>query len=310
MKTQNKPFYPYIMKRYLTIILAIIAILTFSGCKNSQKQAAKDAEEFSAKICNLLEKHKQFKYPYEFTALADSCGNIIQVEWEKYKKNYQADSAAWNIFKDSYNKNILKTMQLFRSNYGKAIHTAISDTTWLREKEKKGYYLYSFKNDTLRIQNCKSGIPYQLHIDTLIFDDEAQTKAIVSFKKGDKLVINDLEGKEEATYTPMTEKSKFFGVWSMPGQDLYGIPLYVTFTYRANGTGTLTLRCLGETYSSGCTYSVSGHTLNQKCNMEGNSFNIHDRYTFSKNLNTVTITRERLVRQLKAFPKDLSILYK
>ena len=292
------------MKSLKYLFLAILCMMMLAGCKNLSKKAEADATNLSDKTCQLLSTYKKLKTPGEFTTLKDSCEKLMKADFDKYKQVYGSDTAAWRVFETTYQEKVANVTKEFRSAYGSSIASYISDTTWLRDKEKKGYYLYSFVNDTLTIQNCKKSIRYSLNVDTLTFEDEAHTRAIVSFTTEPKMMISSLDGTQQAVYEPMTEKSKFYGVWLKP--DTW---CDFTITYRANGTGTLATRFWGESYAWHCTYSVKNKILYQNCNMDGQKFTIHDKYTFSKNMNVLTMPKTRMTRILKAFPKDMSILY-
>ena len=104
-------------------------------------------------------------------------------------------------------------MDKYNKSFEKLIRTTLKDQGWYREKDENKYYLYSLSDDSLNVLNCKEKIPYRLHLDTLIFSDTNNTKAIIDFPTDSTMTLTLAGDTLKGTYRKAKVQDLIVGTW-------------------------------------------------------------------------------------------------
>ena len=178
------------------------------------------------------------------------------------------------------------------------IREKLQGNIWLKKKDEKNYHLYSFSDSSLSLINCKGFVNYSLVVDTIKFSNESSTMAIVSFNENGDLLLKEIKTGEQGLYKVAKDQDKFIGNWTGQLENLK-INLF-KLDLNPGGKGLLT----DGNGTTSCSYSYIKKNL--ALNFNGAIINYK---TNLSRLNTMTQTNSNWSRQMKTFPKNLSILF-
>jgi hypothetical protein len=178
----------------------------------------------------------------------------IRAEYDEYINKYAMDPikaeeflAAFHTAKDTKNPE-------FNLAYEASIRAFFKKNAWYREKDRSGYYLYSFADDSLNVLNCKEKVSYRLHLDTMFFADEDHTTAIISVRNDSILTLtNANDTSMHGTYRIAEFQDLIRGTWTYRSQKNYAGKWKSSWNnFKENG------RYTGEEWQDGWYTKVSG----------------------------------------------------
>ncbi len=215
MKTQN-----HHMLRSCFFFLIVVFML--ASCSSPERDARKIAHRYADKINDF----SSCKTIADFKALHEQAVESIKESYFKAESKYKADEGTWNLFTYVYQKEMDSANAQFLAVYTPLVDSVLSMREWHQRTDvENGYHLFAFANDTMRIINCKKGVPYTLKGDTITFKDENNTQVIVSAEDS-TLIFSSLKSEKQCTFNTPTLRSKFFGQWTM---QYYVIDATITF---------------------------------------------------------------------------------
>jgi hypothetical protein len=223
---------------------------------NSKNTPEDDANILGKKFCECLGTFSEETLPFYFNAQLDSCNQLIAKDLADFQQKYKSQDAELTAFLNAYEKAVEEKMAEF-SNIQSAVYAAyefdirqkLMKGPWFRSTDKKGYYLYSFSENQFNILNCKGSFEYSLSLDTLIFNDDNETKCLVDLTLDDKLILRNLDGVNAYEYIASSDKDKLLGSWTVEGG--------ITVAFYAGGLCNVTQ---GRTSKSG-KYSFNQNRL-------------------------------------------------
>lgn len=195
-------------KNLLLIVFSILIPFVLSSC-SSGKKGEDLAEKFNAKLTG----YEKFTNIGEFRALMESAQSAIETEWKEYEGKYKNNAEKWEEFTTAYNNGVKTNMDKYNKSFEKLIRTTLIDQGWYREKDENKYYLYSLSDDSLNVLNCKEKIPYRLHLDTLIFSDTNNTKAIIDFPTDSTMTLTLAGDTLKGIYRKAKVEDLIVGNW-------------------------------------------------------------------------------------------------
>lgn len=233
---------------FFALALSVLA-MAFVACS-----PASQGEKLGAKYCKSLKGYENFQSPSQFESLKAAANMNIRAEYDEYINKYAMDPikteeflAAFHTAKDTKNPE-------FNLAYEASIRAFFKKNAWYREKDRSGYYLYSFADDSLNVLNCKEKVSYRLHLDTMFFADEDHTTAIISIRNDSILTLtNANDTSMHGTYRIAEFQDLIRGTWTYRSQKNYAGKWKSSWNnFKENG------RYTGEEWQDGWYTKVSG----------------------------------------------------
>ena len=197
------------MKRNLQWMIGILVLSVMVCSCSSAKNGEKLADQFNAKLTGF----EKFTNLEQYRTLLSSAQSTIQTEWNQYAEKYKNDTAKWNEFVSAYNNGVKANVDKYNNCFEKLIRTTLKDQGWYREKDENKYYLYSLSDDSLNVLNCKEKVAYCLHLDTLIFSDTNNTKAIIDFPTDSTMTLTLAGDTLKGNYRKARVEDLIVGNW-------------------------------------------------------------------------------------------------
>ena len=197
-----------------------------------------------------------------------------------------------SLFYTTYKNATDSIIEEYNDAYSDAIRSILESDFWYKPCIKEGYYVYTFKDDNFQIVGCKDGIDYEINVDTLVFDDDDQSRLVISFSGESEFSLLDVNSKESVVLEKADDRAKLCGIWSgkVDGWS-------VSYTIKSNGKAS---------------FSILGQTQSQRwdLNEDGVKFDNYnrDKYSF-KNINSVNIGGVNLYRTTRNLPKSVAFLF-
>lgn len=235
-------------KIFFALALAVAAI-AFVGCSPASK-----GEKLGNKYCNVLKDFENFVTPAQFENLKVAAERAVVIEYQEYMNKYTLDPQKAYEFNAAFQNTKNSKCPEFTQAYESSIRAYFKKNAWYREKDKSGYYLYSFADDSLNVLNCKEKVAYRLHQDTMFFADKDQTAAIISISADSILTLTNVEDNEmTGTYRIAEFEDMIRGTWTYRSQKNYSGKWKSSWnTFKENG------RYNGEEWQNGWYTKVSG----------------------------------------------------
>ncbi len=280
------------MNKHLKIgIISVLGLVTFA-CSSPEKDAKSVAKIF---ISNMASKDS-CKDLTTLKELLSKSTEATQSEIQKFQQKYESSPEKMTLFHSTYRESIKAVVDEYSQQCASIINEQFNKLEWYQKKgSTNGYHLFSFKNDSLFIINCKKGVSYSFLGDTICFDDDNKTKKVISID-GDNIIFESLESDKKSTMVPPEERAKFFGNWSWGDSD-FSLPL----TLSSNGSFSLNLQKVGRGKMTGSWYIKNGK-------IKIGSFDA-EPYRIINNNHIACSRGLRMYRITKDFPSSLEDIF-
>ena len=235
-------------KIFFALALEVVA-MAFVACSPASK-----GEKLGVKYCKELKDFENFVSPTQFENLKAAAERAVVIEYHDYMNKYAQDPQKAIEFNAAFQNTKNTKCPEFTQAYEASIRAFFKKNAWYREKDRSGYYLYSFEDDSLNVLNCKEKVAYRLHLDTMFFADKDQTAAIISISADSILTLTNVEDNDmTGTYRVAKFTDLIRGSWTYNAKKTYSGKWKSSWiSYKENG------RYTGEEWQDGWYTKISG----------------------------------------------------